>query len=70
MDDPEALGVSEGPLEVVEQRPDEVATDGHAVRDRAGNRVEVRAQMSILSTSWIRPSCVRTSEKAAPFSVT
>src|SRR5262245_36202860 len=41
VDDPEALRVAEPPLEVVEQRPDEVAADRRALRDRLPDRGQV-----------------------------
>src|SRR4051795_6146468 len=42
VDDPEALREALGPLEVVQQAPDEVAADGDSRRDRARDRGGVR----------------------------
>ena len=41
VDDPEATRDTEGPFEVVEQGPEEVAPHGHAVRDRRSECIEV-----------------------------
>src|SRR5206468_3830389 len=45
VDDAEALGVAEGPFEIVEERPDEVAADVDSRRDRVGNGGDVIAQV-------------------------
>src|SRR6478609_7869568 len=43
--DPEALVVAAAPLEVVHQRPREVAADVHAVGDRAGHGLDVAVEV-------------------------
>src|SRR3954454_24150672 len=45
VDEPEALGVAEGPLEVVQQRPHEVAAQVDALADRAVGRAEVPVEV-------------------------
>src|SRR6185295_14546919 len=46
VDDAEALRIAMAPLEVVEQRPGEVAAHGGALFDRAADGAEVLAQVS------------------------
>ena len=70
VDEPEALGVAERPLEVVQQRPHEVAAQVDAVGDRAVRGAEVRVEVvdadRIVDVA-VGPLLVG---EAAPFSVT
>jgi hypothetical protein len=68
VDDAEALRVSERPLEVVEQRPAEVAAQVDAVGDRALAGGEMLAQVPVRCGSSTAPLCT-TSSKLAPFPV-
>src|SRR5215510_2151909 len=45
VDDSEAAGVAERPLEVVEERPEEVAAHGHARRDSRSDCVEMALEV-------------------------
>jgi len=46
VDDAEALGVAEGPFQVVEERPDEVAADVDSGLDRGAEGGDVVAQVT------------------------
>ncbi len=68
MDQAEALAVAEGPLEVVEQRPDEITAHRNAGRDRILHRTKIGAQIADAVFVADAPVGSTRSGKAAPFS--
>ena len=67
VDDPEPVRVPERPLEVVQQRPHEIAAQGHALLHRDGGCFEVAVQVA---QALGIPSGSSPRAYAAPFSVT